>query len=874
MGYATGRTRTLTFEGTFSGAMTYSWDGYVDGEGYNQNFLLSVDAFCGATLPSIRDFGFTIGSNVDYYGTGHSLAGTVVSYDAQMGSFGDGSPGTHVVGTVDVEPWALDHTSGGATESGSYSFSVEVAEYFELADVPVGEDYLEDGYPKWGDDGVAYFRGMPASAIRFYEVVPSGAATNLTVTAPGIAINISSTTLSEFEILRGHIVSASCEGIAQETTLPAGSCYVTVPEGYEYSFDYTGDGVTNHADTDTGAACSYSGVRGSTNQNFVSVNRAYIEPTHYKWDLRNYRYGELTDEALTWKIYDQDEATAAVELSVTGSGTREVTQNREDITVNISGNKTPPGPDGVDEHNIDTLSYCNARIKGSSLVAIDEDEHNWRTWIHGKQYGAFDLAHSFNYALTSASTSGWTASGLTLASGVTLTTTSTSGTVTKAFTTPINSEAYRFLMLKVKSVGSQNVPFKVSIDGRYWNVTTGNDGEVKQVFIDTCCSTDDTWITDTCSTRWPVDWDYGEGIAGLPNSTTPAWGINSFSEITLSLPASSQLVVSEISLRRSSFNKASFIPDLGPETLLWTVEDDNDTYGWTNIYATCDGRCVDLPDQYWVQPTGGEPYWYFVHYTIAQMADLFKTMNGYSVNGVPGGSSEIDIDFPDAYHTDERHGFFLGGAGYLAQYSGESVTWSVQDQTKLQNTIVQAQALYDWVQVYPGAGDVFGGTAYDVATPLGTHWHGHGRVQGLCYSSNKVPAAGVEITSSPDRGTATTDALGSYFTGGPYPKAESVVWTASNLPASGITNAQYDGSEKRYCWRGGGNDKAIDYVVRANRHHFRLGATDTTTLLGHSGEDLAYNENFTSAKRVASDYKSILELRLTDGVWSIVRSYE
>lgn len=828
MGYPTGRTRTLTLTGTFSAAMTYSWDGeFVGSEGYNTNFIISVDAWCRAELPAIRDFGFTIASNLSSYATGHHLDGSEITYDARMGSFGDGSPGTIAVGSIPYEAWDPEHTSGGLTVSGSYTFSVRVAEYFDFPDITdiVSTDYLDDTetFPKWGDSSDVAYRGMPARAIRYYEYVEEGSPTSLTISASGINVSLTSEVVSPFELARGHILSASAEGLALRTSLPAGSASVTATEGtepqtYNWEANYTSGGMSNHADTFSGAACSYSGQRSGylvdSVQNYVSVTRLFTGLHKYRWNLRGYRYDQVMDQELVWKIFDEDESTPSVELPVTGSATRSVTQYKEHIIAALGGSVVDPDPGATFTEEVNTLSYCNARIKQSSLVAIGESSENWRPFIHGKPFNAFQLSQAAFKVVTDSDDSGWTGVGDTLiSSGVRISSPSTGpGSAIRSWTSPgFNFEGYRWLKVLVRSVGSDSETFTLELGSKTWDLHTEADGVWTEQYVDLCCPGNSTWITDSLSTRYPIDLS-----SGIPISTTDAWGVVTVETLTISNLAADRVIeIAEIALVRRDFSHASFICEREPESLKWESDTDS-TYGWTGVYLRTDGRNNDIPDQFHVVPNEGLGDPYYTFYTISQQASLYPGFSGYT-------TSEVTT-FTDGYHNNSLNSYFIEGSGYMAAFSGSSVSWSVSSNKNVAGAMIRAQALWDWVMTYPGAGDVWTGSAYNTPTPLGVHWAGRGRVQGIQFKENNTPFTGREVSSDPDVGSAVTDSHGHYMTSVSFPQQDqSVEWSADPASTHPVTVSHNDTGNQRICWREGSEQYGIlDYCTTPWGRHVTL----------------------------------------------------
>lgn len=812
---ATGRTRTVTVEGDINAIGMYDGIYSTSTESFTgtiQSFSLSLSLL--GTLDPIATFALAGSAVIDPSGP----FGVAIFLTASA-SCGDGS---------DSDAWnfGTNHdTSGSHTynAAGNYSLAVETEEFFDTGNTLfINPDNLsDDNYPQWG--GTASKRGCPVQTIQFFEKVVS-ATFNVSVSGYSWSYTWTPSVGSGPILEYGHGVGGSTYTYSTSSSCPNGLVSITIDQdgncGFNWEYDASESTWSNHADTFNGLNLTTSGQViqvGGDSYNTATATANMQKPVKYKWHLKNYRYSKEMNQALTWQLSEGMDVPL-VELDVTGSATREFQLDSLGAFADLMFNGNALFTDTYSLHNI--FPVCAWSVKPDSLVGIGEQPTNWRPWIHGKLFDAFDITHDQVHTMSGTSTTGWSAGANTsLATGVQLTVASTgTGSATRTWGTPFSGEAYRYLRLQVRSVGSANVPFSVELDGRTWHADTGADGSWVDVEIDMCCATEDSWTVDTCKSRWPVDWNYVDGEPGLPNSTTPAWGVNQISSMVIGdIPASTVFEIKQVALYRKTFCEASFVADLSPEFLAWEVEDENETYAWDNIYACTDGRCMDLPDQYHVKPVGGPSFYYYTHYTINEEASLFVGVHGFTVT-YGGGYT-----YPDDYHNDSLFAFFLGGAGVLVEYSG-SPSWTVQDHISLVNGTVQAQALWDWVEVYPDAGDVFGGTSYSSPTPLAVHWIGRGRTQGIVYTENSEPNPGLQVTSSPDVGTGNTDAQGCYFTDTRFAQeGESVTWKPYVASTNTASGAHHDGGEMRICWREGVPEEVaggVSYDVAAGQRHY------------------------------------------------------
>ncbi|MBL8059553.1 MAG: carboxypeptidase regulatory-like domain-containing protein [Chthonomonas sp.] len=828
--YPTGRTRTITVTGAFSGRFAFEGGG-LSPVGWVNACRLRADLWAAGVAISPGFPYIEVGVPEGHFGNGTGTLEDQISYRAGWGSFGS----DHVNGILPHD-WALTATSGSTSVAGTFSASVEAVEMFRLLDPT---DFIDsslfeaDGlgvlYPKWG--GSAFFRGMPANGIEFYEVILEGSIGTLSGSIGGVSISVNHEFATTLELQHGHTLFAGYQGQAFGTTGPSESASVVISvNGRAMGYEWEAEEGGNIATTDNGAAVTMAAVPDTpaSVDNLVTCSHSFMEPMEYVWNLKAFRYAVEHDEELTFVCTDlQDAVTTtgvATNVAITGSGTREVEQRREWITAVLNTELL------TEDEEVNTVWPCWAYVDGSSLTAAGENADNWRTWIHGKPYAAGESNHEQVFTMTGTSTSGWSAGANTsLATGVQFTVSGGgAGSATKTFSPGVSCESYRWIRLQVRSVGSANVPFSVEIDGRTWEFETGADGAWVDRWLDTCCATSDSWVTDTQSTRWPVTFG---SEPEYPISTTPAWGVNELTTLEVKdIPASSVIQIRAIDQVRRQFNRATFVANLSNEQALWTSGGD-DTTGWTNIFVSCDGRCVDLPDQYHITPISGPDY--YVHYTIAQEFSLFENMNGYDI--IYG--EDEGFEYQDAFHTDALNAFFIGGAGHIAAHSGSGVTWSAVDAQSLVSGTIRAQALWDVVLAYPGAGDCFSGTSYETATPLACRWFGHGRVEGIVFDTSGQPVEGATVTSSPNRGSGTTDSQGTYRTGAPYPfEGESVDWIPAGGSSNDVAGAHLDGGEMRICWREDINVEGagISYDVHPDSRHVVAYIRDSDVMLGFS----------------------------------------
>jgi hypothetical protein len=788
IGIDTGRSRTISIGGSFAGQGQGSGTGIGLG-GYNTNCSIFVGICVDGSDQDLRGGPrFTIVTGYPNYGTGWNTDGTIVYWEASLGDFtvdsGDAGSGTFGAGS-DTDPWSV-------SVNGTFTATFEVEERLLVVNPNVIVDEateLENGYPKWG--GAATFRGAPASAVEYVEVLPAGATVTLALAFASVSVSYSAVYDGpEVRFYRDHVLRVSCEGFAGvDSNVPSEFCSVTLSEdgvntGTDWEHTYSGDGVLNTGNTDNGAYVSMSGngpgsIIDGGGYNRADLYRTYEMPTKYRWSAKAYRYGAEMDQPLTWRFYEG----LIHDQTFTGSHTRDVEQLRDHVFMFSGPFATMYN---FISRDIETKGFCNARVTVPSLEAIDEQAGNWRCWIHGKVFDSFEITHDAELEIIDTTTAPWSAgANTTLATGVRFTTGSGgTGSATRAWGgLGLNLEGYRWLKLTVRSVGSVNQTFKVVIGPKTWNVTTGGDGTWVDRYIDLCCADNATWTVDTVTSRYPVD-----EPNRIPLAThLDAWGETYTPDIQITdLPVSTVIEMSSCKQVIRDYSRCSFVPTLNEEIERWDSPTDT-TYGYTHAFLNTEGRNNDIVDQFRVVPDTGDPY--YNHYTVSQYASLFEDLSGISITE--------ETVFPDDHHTNALNSFFVEGAGYIAAGG----TWSVRNAVDITSTTIRTQALWDWVKVYPGAGDVFGGV-YQEYTPLNVHWSGRGRTQGIVYDEDNAPLVGSVVRSAPDLGSGTTDSSGVYTTGVPHPQSdETVSWfvEGGTLPPEPLPLK--DGKTQRICFR-------------------------------------------------------------------------
>lgn len=442
--------------------------------------------------------------------------------------------------------------------------------------------------------------------------------------------------------------------------------------------------------------------------------------------------------------------------------------------------------DGVTQPSLgfDDRSRIRHWIDGMSLAANGDPVADWRLQLRGRGWLAFTASHPEAPTLDDgSSTSGWSGSGVTVSAGVTLAVGASGGSATRSFAPGQVTESHRYLEIELRSLAVGNLPVAVGIDGKVWNLQTGEPDVWQTVRIDLC-------HPDSPS----VDWDVKESRHPLKTNGRVAdsehWGVSLIESISFdNLTPGQTYQIRAIRLRRISNARLSFLPAFRH----WLPRQEGQPqFIKPFLWSEVDGRIADV---FGMAQIGGVPSWPTLSDLIARTASL-----GWSVN--PG------LAVGDGYHGNLREAETAWGGGVLP------VTGSGVDRPGQDGLAVDARALWDEVEVFPGAGDVF--------------WHASGAFgpnTGLfCAKTMRNQAWGLSLgESSPHfgdlvryladsgvRGSDTTDSRGVYKTGLPggleSPEHSVEVGGQSGEPFLPRARMRH-----RRVWRGQGSAGAVAF---------------------------------------------------------------
>lgn len=460
-----------------------------------------------------------------------------------------------------------------------------------------------------------------------------------------------------------------------------------------------------------------------------------------------------------------------------------------------------------DGHLTDTYGPVSAWMSSAGLAAIGEDPLAKRITLRGLAWDAMTITQAGSVTVddgTDLTPSGdwegeWDGSGdvsPSIVSGaVQFDSAGGAGTLSRDFTNAVSLSGYRYLRVRVRSVGSANQPLTMDIGGKEWPLTTDADGTWKDVDID-LCGENGTGTVSTHDTHWPEELE-PTGTVGsrgdeLPQGEGTYFGVGKCAAIVFEdLAAGVTYEIDSLTLRRDAYSRVTLLQTLG----WWTEEYPADevsgtltTYHETSRFLTgdTDGRqsleLAALRLQRNESDISGTITTYYPLSILAliekvnDVNDFGKILNpGWVATDLEPGPGGSPPDRPDFFNWAANSGAeaaFLGGGG--AYFGGAS--WSYYFDISANGTLtLPAQLLFDKVLDWPGGiGDVFnlggsGGTLTLVGAIIL-----RGQAHGLVYDEDKAPSAGVsvEVRDSGDafRGDGSSGSDGAYQTGLDYAK--------------------------------------------------------------------------------------------------------
>lgn len=575
--------------------------------------------------------------------------------------------------TVDSGDFTADYPVGddevfNLDPAADYTFWADVEEWFEVTD-PIG-DSDSDGFPNYGGDAVK--DGLTGRSVRFFERLQPGGEMGVSVTGLvplELTRRILSADVSEF----GEVVHAlDRRGSIHVENATSILTISGIFGDLEVEPDYFKSTSTSTFDATDGFELQ---LTKGLNESGESYGYCYGTPeSEFRWRCAIFAGGEKLEEPFSIEIERKAGTTDFIEVK--GTADELWTQSSWEAFCVL---------DGVAQDSESFNNRCPIRhwLTGESLYANGDQSSDWRMQFRGRKWTAFSVEHLREIVLDDGeSLEEWTGDAvvLSLADGAVQVAASEGGSVTREIIPAIVSESYRYLEIRARSLVNDDAPVTISIGGKSW-IRSTSDAEVWVTWQLDLCQPETTWIEiDDKDSRFPLD-EFGE-VEDSEN-----WGVSQIEQIDLfNLLVGETYQIDWIKLVRAGDARLSFLPAFREFRLRQVDESDEvKTGGWSEV----DGRIADLPGMRRVGTT-------YSWDSIADFENSISDLGGWVISAGTAPS--------DGYHSNALESELLWGAAVLG---GEGELSNGVDLVCSSETDILSQALWDSVEVYPGAGDVW-----------------------------------------------------------------------------------------------------------------------------------------------------------------------
>ena len=783
MAWKTGRSRTLTFTGSFTAD---------DCASYGQAFPVSAGTFYQWSM-TIGDVTISIYKNSGVPTAPGPAITEIGVHDTQIGSQ------TVMWPPLYSPPPLVAHAF---TLSGTWAIHIDVEEWADTY-VPSNVSTVNGtDFPAFG--GAAEGDGLPAIGVQFYELTKIGGTKSFSVTYAGVTAAQSGTMSTAISVGYGPTYNGWFALEPGGSTMPPSTWAFT--KGMSYT-DSMGSGVPGSSWSYTAATADFtSGGNMTCSVSNTTVSQAYVQFSYtwtpagyYDLDARLRSWGQPFHGSINLVIEDYNLHTATIALNPAGHyGPWQQVDYVYTFDVNTNGHT------GSQSQSSPVSAYLNGT--GS------DDTRDWRCMISGFQWDAISLSRSSTHNLDPCSAlTHWTAgsnTALAISGGIQATVNGGAGGatlgiisanqvweayrllgVTASFTAAPYNNATAYSTGDICLSGGTVYQAVTSTTGHappnvtYWNPITelpvvGSAGGATWDFnipsssaridLELPCGTTDTATIGLVQSRFPIQYPGGFPINEPPvTQYSFGWGVNYASSVTFSsIPNGAIVTFTDVSLVSETSIPQSAVTLL--ENFLnfingWTSPTDNTTVQ-PFMFIEADGKVIDMPAMCLVTPSSGMTPPTYTFYTIAQA----RTLLAY----FPGITATLLTTPTDGYHGDSLYMLTLGGNG--ATYDWTAHQWTDWVDVSLPKNI-PSQDLWDEIVVYPGAGNVWKQSgAYGGPTPIQISKSLRGQATGLTYTVPGVAAPGYPVslyeTAHPtiSEGTAVSDSIGKYYTGTPY----------------------------------------------------------------------------------------------------------
>lgn len=682
------------------------------------------------------------------------------------------------------------------TETGTYSIDVSVGEWSEFVALDAaGLD--ADNFPQYG--GTAQKDGQPGYAMVFYEATVPSTTLTATISCAGVTATASHSTgatpvrIYSYATQRTEFARMSSNatfGALVQATL------VHPDTTFDDLYTYTDGTSTVYAlGTLAKAQIDYSStVAGDTKsvRFWAGVSPKYRYALSGR--LRSFLDAYPGSQTVIWQYKDDgfgNWVTTSLPANPNFAGT--VAQRFFFLAGELNGEPTPVSA-------IDERRPQRAWLSPATLSASGEDTRDWRLEGRGRAYDSFTLAHAATITIEDgASASEWTAGANTTVSAtggaIRLVVSGGTGSATMALATPKDFwERYRYVIVRIRSTVGGSKAWRLTANGKQWDGTTSTAGTYTDTILDLCGPFNKSGPTDGQDYRWPL----------TPAGATEGdfWGLNTVASFAIeNLVDGETYEIDAITLSRQEWAKMTHLP----EFLGWVEKDTSVANRELKRLGILDvdGR---VGFDHAGQERSGSP-WVYEYLTLTQW--IARLNEGQGLTATAAGS------FPsDGFHDNSRFALWAGGLGATYDYTTALWQEEINRDLALGTITVNAQAIYDQWQGYPGIGKgCWTGAAHDtadLAMPIAITKHLRGQAAGLVFDPSTHLAKPLqaidtyETTGLTPTGSDITGTRGEFLTELPYGRGNRN--TTTKLVPAPLTDSEVWQNRRRArtVFKGGG----------------------------------------------------------------------
>lgn len=488
----------------------------------------------------------------------------------------------------------------------------------------------------------------------------------------------------------------------------------------------------------------------------------------------------------------------------------------------------------------DETMGVRSHLNTTDLAANGEDDLDWRLMFRGYRWKCGTLTHADLTIDDGSSGTGWSDGANTTHSNTggaqVAAVSGGTGSLTKTPATDVNCEGHRYLTIRIKSTAAAQT-FKVRLvhsDGeeKEYSGVTGLADTYSDVQLDLCFPDSQPSDIDEQESRWPLN-DFG----GTPTNSGQNWGFNQFDALHIeNLTDGQTYSIDSITLSKGTFSQVTFLPAFRPWMEAWTSGTDT-TYQKPAAWTNSNGRISDRCFLFKVDAVGpGVSYsWYDIDDSLGQ------------IEGQSGWTVGAGVTPTDGYHGNSLQGFLI--EPYIYDY-GDPGAWTLcYNRTAQTAADIYAQALWDVVQIYPGAGQVWTSGAYDEATEIAFAKSLRGQAWGLVSNGITEEAeSGITVTlktypGAVSSGTGASDSQGIYQTGTPWGKQEEHKIHCKDLASA--AREIYNRMRHRACFAVVGEGGSIHTCFQPNGLLYSVIATGDKIEVNRFNHDLQMDDTLT-----------------------------